>query len=32
MSSEYSTLSDFSWAKVNKGSVISNQIDMRYRY
>ena len=30
MSSEFSTLSDFSWAKVNKGSVISNQIDTRY--
>ena len=30
MSSEFSTLSDFSWAKVNKGSVISNRIDSRY--
>ena len=30
MTSEFSTLSDFSWAKVNKGSTISNHMDKRY--
>lgn len=30
MSSEFSTLSDFSWAKVNKGSTINNDFDKRF--
>ena len=30
MSSEFSTLSDFSWAKVNKGTSISHEIDPAY--
>jgi hypothetical protein len=30
MSSEFSVLSDFSWAKVNKGSLINNDFDKRF--